>query len=417
MNAIIISIGDELILGQTVDTNASWISQQLAQLGIPVARHLTLPDDAQAIAYHLGRTAPTADLLIVTGGLGPTDDDLTRQALADALDVPLELHQGALEQIETFFDRLGRAMPPTNRVQAMIPETCQPLANHAGTAPGIAGSIQNTPAFFLPGVPAEMKRMFQEALRPALEQLVPSDARQRVICSRALHTIGIGESDLAQRIGDLMQRQSNPIINCTAARGRVTLRLNATAPNPDAGCALLDQAEEQLRDRLGQLIFGRDDETLPAVVGQLLTQHHASLALAESCTGGMLAQALTDVPGASDYLLAGWVVYSNDAKINALNVKAADLQTHGAVSETVVRQLAENARSLAQADYALATTGIAGPTGSTAEKPVGLVYIALAHSRDTIVQRCLFPGDRAGVRRRSLNEALDLLRHHLLDLG
>ena len=415
MNAIIISIGDELTIGQTVDTNAAWISQQLAQIGIPVLKQLTLPDDASAITCHLSSTAAMADLLIVTGGLGPTDDDLTRQALADALDVPLELHQNALEQVQAFFDRLSRPMPPTNRVQAMIPRTCEPVPNHAGTAPGIAARIQNTPAFFLPGVPAEMKLMFQQSIRPAREKLLPPEALQRVIRSRSLHTIGISESDLAQRIGDLMQRGCNPLVNCTAAHACVTIRLNATGPNPDAASALLDQAEGQLRQRLGQLIFGRDDDTLAAVVGRLLTDNNATLALAESCTGGMLAHAFTDIPGASQYLLAGWVVYANDAKINTLNVNAADIDIHGAVSETVARQLAQNARALAHADYVLATTGIAGPAGGTPLKPVGLVYIALAGPHDTLVQRCIFPGDRAGVRLRARNAALDLLRKHLLD--
>ena len=412
MNTIIISIGDELTLGHTVDTNAAWLSEKVAALGLNVLQHLTIPDDIESITQALTRAAQAADIVLATGGLGPTDDDLTRHALARVLGVELQLHQPSLDHIAELFARLDRPMSHRNQIQAMIPAGASVIENPNGTAPGIIASIGPATCFVLPNVPREMKAMFTDTIAPQLAQLTTGKDTQIVI-SRKLHTFGAGESNVAELLGPLMARGLNPVVNSTVAAGIVTIRIDSRAPDPPAARRLIEPIEQQIRQRLGSLIFGVDEQTLAAAAADLLLSHSATLAVAESCTGGLLAKDLTDVPGASDFFLAGWVTYSNQAKTSLLQVPADIIDREGAVSKNVARQLATNARQLAGSDYALGITGIAGPTGGTAEKPVGLVYIALADAQTCQVQACSFRGDRQVVRRRAVNTALNLLRLRL----
>jgi len=413
IKAIIISIGDELTLGRSVDTNSAWLSNQLLPLGITVSQHVTVADDLDWLTTQLQQCSQVADVLLVTGGLGPTQDDLTRYAIAKVLKSDLQLNQRSLEQIEQFFVSLNRTPAPTNRVQAMIPQGCDVMDNTVGTAPGMITQIDGAIAYFMPGVPAEMKQMFADTVRPGLVRLTKGSSDKQVVVSRSLHSTGTGESNIAQMLGDTMARGKNPVVNCTAKTGIVSVRIDSRAADQDAARELIVPVEQEIRQKLGGYVFGADDQTLASVVGELLSSQCKSLAVAESCTGGLLAKDITDIPGASEYFKCGWVTYSNTAKIELLGVDTETTERYGAVSEQVAKQLAYNARRLAGADYAIATTGIAGPAGGTDEKPVGLVYIALADESNVTVTRNMFPGDRQTIRRRTVTTALDMLRKKL----
>ncbi|MCP4708159.1 MAG: competence/damage-inducible protein A [Planctomycetes bacterium] len=416
MKAVILSIGDELVLGQTVDTNAAWLSEELAALGIVVSEHVTVADDIEAIMKQLQRCGAETDMIIATGGLGPTTDDLTRLALAQLLGKPLQLHEASFEQIKRFFEQRGRVMSQANRIQAMFPVGCEVLENKLGTAPGIQGQVDRAMAFFLPGVPREMKEMYRLEIQGNLQRMTAVGGVQKVIITRTLHTIGIGESDIAEKLGKMMDRNRNPIVNCTAAGGKVSLRINAHGAHDVEALCFIEPVEREVKRRLGELVYGKDEDTLASVVSQLLRKHKKTVAVAESCTGGMMSKELTDLPGSSEYFKSGWVVYSNRAKTEFLNVDAELIEKYGAVSEEAARQLAGNARQLADSDYGIGITGIAGPDGGSEEKPVGLVYIGLVDSEQVKVGRYMLGGERAMVRRRAVNTALDVLRRRLIDI-
>ncbi len=409
MKVVILSIGDELILGQTVDTNAAWLSRRCGALGAEVIEHITVGDSVDQIAAVLSGAVEKCDVILATGGLGPTDDDLTRKALAQVLGVDLVFNKAAMDKIQAFYDFLKRPMPQANRIQAMIPAGCEVLDNTCGTAPGIAARIGRTQAFFMPGVPKEMFAMFAGGIEGRLRQ-----AGGGVLITRIIHTCGAGESNIAEMMGDMMTRGRNPLVDCTAHLGLVSLRINARASTEALAREMIAPVEVDLRKCLGRLIFGVDEQTLAEVVAERLKEKKATLATAESCTGGWIAKELTDIAGVSAVYLGGWVVYSNQAKMRDLGVDAATLDREGAVSEAVAGQLAEKACKRAGTDYAIGVSGIAGPAGGTEQKPVGLVYIAIAGGGGTQVERFIFPGDRDGIRRRSVNYALNLLRLRLL---
>ena len=429
MKAIILSVGDELVLGQTVDTNSAWISQQLASAGCDVAAHLTVADDQRAIEQAIEESVGRCDFLLVSGGIGPTEDDLTRQALAACMRVPLEMNTGWLGRLEDFFRKLGRGMPEQNRIQAMIPRGATIIENANGTAAGIDATFvtgdQKTVCrvFVMPGVPKEMKAMFQAVVLPHVQKA----GGGAVILSRTLHTFGMGESWVAEKLGTLMMRQKNPSVGTTVSHGIVSVRINARFPSRDEAQRQLDAATAQCEAALGDLVFGRDDQTLQQIVARLLTDSRKTVATAESCTGGLLAKMLTDIPGSSDFFQQGWVTYSNRAKTERLGVSENLLNVHGAVSEPVVEAMARAARRLARSDFALAISGIAGPTGGTPAKPVGTVCIALASTRSeqsggderfatsSVQARAFtFSGDREMIRDRAAKMALTILRFHLL---
>jgi nicotinamide-nucleotide amidase len=414
MNAIVISIGDELVLGQTVDTNSSWLSRELATIGIPVARHITVPDDLNAIQSAISNSAQQCDILLINGGLGPTKDDLTREALAHALNVPLDPNPDCLQKLENFFSLRGRPMPRSNRVQAMIPRGAKILDNTAGTAPGIHAQLHACRLFAMPGVPSEMKIMFQKSVLPIL--LSANSESAAVILSRALHTFGVGESTIGERLADLMNRNRNPSVGTTVSSGVVSIRINSRFPSRHQASSELEQTAAQCHELLGDLIYGSDDQTLPSVVAHLLTENEIkTVATAESCTGGLLAKMLTDIPGSSRYFQRGWITYSNQAKTDLLDVSPQLLAKDGAVSESVVLAMADSARQKSGATFALAISGVAGPDGGTPAKPVGTVCIAFAHPDHTSTKTYNFPGDRESIRDRSAKMALALLRFHLLN--
>ena len=418
MRSIILSIGDELVLGQTVDTNSAWLSQQLAAVGVSVAAHVTVADDQRAIEQAIEEAVGRCDVLLVSGGIGPTEDDLTRQALAEVMKVPLELDETWLKQLRRFFDRLGRPMPVGNRIQAMVPRGAAMVFNHAGTAAGIDATYvsgdQKTVCrvFVMPGVPKEMKAMFTRDVLPHVKKM----GGGAVILSRTLHTFGLGESAIAEKLGQQMMRDRNPSVGTTVSGGVVSIRINASFASREEATQRLAETEARCRDALGDLVYGADDETLPGVVARLLVESGKTVSTAESCTGGLLAKMLTDIPGSSRYFKQGWVTYSNEAKMKLLHVPAEFLQEHGAVSEQVVMSMAVSAAAQSKSNFSVSISGIAGPEGGSPTKPVGTVCIAvqLADEAAFDARTFHFSGDREMVRDRSAKMALTLLRFHLL---
>ncbi len=408
MNAIIIGVGDELTSGQTIDTNGAYLARKLTEKGISVAAHYTVGDSLAEIAEAIARAAQHAQFVLVSGGLGPTEDDLTRQALAKALGRELALDEPSLARIEEFFRRRGRTMAAVNRIQAMIPAGCEVLANTQGTAPGIAAKLGQTEIFLLPGVPHEMRQMFRHQIAPRLKGTAD------VILQRVVHTFGLGESDLSEKLTDLTDRRANPTVGITAAAGLVSIRITARAKNIIDARKQADEVAGQITSRLGSSIIGTDDQTMAGVVGDLLRRRQATLAVAESCTGGMVGKMITEAAGSSEYFLGGVIAYADEVKQELLDVPQELQAAHGAVSEQAARAMAEGGRKRLASDYCLSITGIAGPAGGSEAKPVGLVYIALACPDGTWVYKHVFPGDRQAVRRRSTLAALNYLRLKLL---
>lgn len=401
----LISIGNELLSGQTVNSNSAYLSGELLSAGIPVASTYVIADEIDAIVRAFNLASVDADVVIATGGLGPTDDDLTRQALAKFLGVELELRDELLEKIENFFVSRNRQMPAKNTIQACIPTGAKALAN-IGTAPGIMVESRGKWFFALPGVPVEMKRMFAESVLPELRLFTD---KQTVVVKK-LRCFGAGESTIAERLDTMMQRGRNPEINCTVASGIITLHIVATAEDEEKARQMVQKDETALRSILGELIYGTAEQSLAQVVGEELVRQQKTIAVAESCTGGLLAKMLTDIPGASGYFRCGWITYSNEAKISELAVPDGLIAEYGAVCEQVAESMAQGARNKADTDFAIAITGIAGPTGGTEQKPIGLVYISVDSERETQTKHYIFSHDRQAIRRRAAQTALNMLR-------
>jgi len=413
MGVELLTIGTELLLGQIVDTNASWMAQRLAEAGIDVFYKSTVGDNWGRIEAAIRLAMSRADVLIMTGGLGPTEDDLTREVLAAVLNRPLRLDQAVLQHIEERFARRRVAMAENNRKQAMVPEGAEVLHNPRGTAPGLLLKSDGRVLVCMPGVPSEMKPMMLDQVIPKIRDVF--GIRSRIV-SRVLKACGISESTLDQRIGDYFREMRNPTIGVLAHMGEIHVRLTCKGEDPAEIARLLDDLEVKIRERLGHLIFGRDDERLEAVVGRLLRERAATLALAESCTGGLIASRLTDVPGSSDYVERGVVAYSVPAKQQLLAVSPELVRTHGVVSLEVAKAMAEGIRRQAGTTFGLATTGIAGPTGGTPERPVGSVCVALAWEGGSGAREFRLLGEREQVKYRGAQMALEILRRHLLGI-
>ena len=423
MNAIILSIGDELVLGQTVDTNSAWLAAKLAELGIACLQHQTVADDAEATTRAVTQAAKLTDVVLITGGLGPTGDDLTRQALASAMGVELVEDAQRVAELEAFFARRGRPMPQVNRVQALHPAGTVTISNTNGTAPGIKGDLDGATLYVMPGVPSEMRAMYEAAIEPELAELAAAAAGGgRVILSTKINTFGWGESHVAEALGELMARDRNPKVGTTVANGYVSVRVRSEAADRGQASDALDDTIRQINERLGAIVFGTDDESLEAAVVSLLERRGRRLVTVESCTGGLLAEMVTNVPGCSAVYPGGWVVYSNVLKMQQLDVPRQVIDEQGAVSEKTVRLLAEHALRKADADVSLSVSGVAGPGGGTEDKPVGTVWIGMGMRSESSTDRidtsaiCLrLNGDREAIRDRSAKSALQLLRFHLMD--
>ncbi len=410
MKAEILTIGDELLRGEIVDSNKALLAERLLQLDIETRFQSSVRDDPADMEDALRRAARRADVVLVSGGLGPTRDDLTIDVLATAFDRKLVLHEPSLAAIRDFFARMGRERAAVNAKQAWIPEGAEALPNPIGTAPGCLLVAGEVPIFCLPGVPRELARMMDEQVLPRIEARC---AGRAVVRARILRTFGMGESSLEEALAGIAQD------------GAVTLGFRTAFPDnllrPLARAATVAEAEAKLdavctaiRERLGALVYAEGDEPLEAVAGRLLRERGMTLAVAESCTGGLLAERVTHIAGASDYFLGGVVAYANAAKQALLGVPAELLDRHGAVSEPVARAMAEGARERFGADLALATTGVSGPGGGSAEKPVGTVCIALAREGGTHAERFVFPLDRARHRSLTAQIGLDWVRRTLL---
>jgi nicotinamide-nucleotide amidase len=409
-SAEIITIGTEMLLGDLVDTNTAWLSARLAALGVGVYRHSTIGDNRERIIAALKEAASRADLVVTTGGLGPTSDDLTNECLAVVTGHGMVEYPEARTHVDEMFRKFGRKPTSNNYKQALFPEGTELIPNPLGTAMGALLEADGTLFATLPGVPSEMKRMFEETLEPLIQ-----DRSEGSIISKTLWFAGIGESALAEQVQDFLDA-TDPTVAPLAGQGKVRLRITTRAATPEEAEEKIAPVEKEILSRLGDYYFGEDDETLEGAVGRLLKERGATLALAESCTGGLLAKRLTDIAGSSAYFKEGLVTYSNESKERLLGVPHEMLLEHGAVSEPVARKMAERARKIAGADYGLSVTGIAGPDGGTKEKPVGIVFVGLSDAGGTFAERLdlsAWAKSRGAIRERSANRAFDLLRVRL----
>jgi PncC family amidohydrolase len=495
MKSIILSIGDELVLGQTVDTNSAWLSKQLAAVGCDIAGHATVPDDQKLIEEAIRTAAGQCDVLLISGGIGPTEDDLTRQAMAAVMGVELEMNQVWLAKLTDLFKSRNREMPEINKIQAMIPRGAEMIDNTAGTAAGIRATLgipslhplnkslasgkaltpqsgikfdqlvseeymermfgkdyksykplrefteqdllerrrilefaelyrkwgSGTPmeVFVMPGVPKEMKTMFTRDVLPYIRE----KSGGAVILSRTLHTFGMGESAVAEKLGLLMKRDRSPSVGTTVANNIVSLRINARYPTLAQAQAQMESTTAECEKALGDLIFGRDEKSLPEVIADLLTVGEKKLvvSVAEGVTGGLLAKMLTDLPGSGDYFSQGWVTFSNLSMYERLGVPTDVINVYSPTSEPVAEAMARSARRLSKSTYALAVTGVAGPEGGRPTIPVGTICIALAKPdpadrAGTLVDKRTFQlmGDREMIRDRACKMALTMLRFELM---
>jgi len=414
LTAAVLTIGTELLRGRIVNTNSAWISQRLTEAGIDVVYQATVGDDLTDILAALQQAVRGASLVIMTGGLGPTKDDLARESLSEFTGRPLEVDPAAVEHLQAFFARRGFSFTGNNVKQASRPEGAELVENVCGTAPGVYLEHDGVAYIAVPGPPSEMREMLERSVLPRLIDRLGESARYRQI--RHLHLCDIGESAAAQALADLMDLDANPRVASYASPGEVVLELTARGASEAEALVMLDRTEAAIRERLGAAVYGIGEENMEAALGRALREAGATIATAESCTGGLIASRITDLPGASDYFLEGLVTYSNEAKMALLGVPEALLAEHGAVSEEVARAMAEGCRQKAGSDYAIAVTGIAGPTGGTAEKPVGLVYIAVADRAGAEVVRQTWPGTRSQFKARVSQTALNMARKRVLGI-
>jgi nicotinamide-nucleotide amidase len=414
MNAEIVAIGTELLLGQNVDTNSAWLAQQLALLGVDVYGFQQVGDNEKRMEAAIKGACERSQVVITTGGLGPTVDDLTRKVAAKVGQKTLVYYENIAKAMEAKFFKTGKPFPQSNLNQAFIPQGATMIPNPVGTAPGFILKIDKTHLVTLPGVPSEMKAMFEQTVKPFLKGLEPVIS---IIKSRVYRTTGMSESRLNEKIADIFESSKNPTIGVLAHPEGVDIRLTAKAPNEEEADKLIDALGKVLLTRLPNNIYGLDKDELESIVGQMLTTRHMTLATAESCTGGLISRRITQVSGSSNYFLRGYVVYSNEAKSDMLKVDPKIIKNKGAVSAEVAEALAVNARTQSAASMAISTTGIAGPTGGTEEKPVGLVYIGLSDDQTTHTFKFQFTGDREVVQLKASQAALEILRRHCLGLS
>ena len=406
MKLEVITIGSELLLGLIVDTNAAELGRALAGAGAVVVRHLSVPDRPEAIRAAISESLERTGFVITTGGLGPTRDDMTKREVAALFRKPLRLDEGVLRSLEERFRRLGRPMPAVNRTQAEVPEGATVLPNPRGTAPGLWVEDEGRVVVMLPGVPSEMRGLLAE-------QVLPRIARRSaglVVRSRTVRTTGIAESALAERVGAIEEEIAPLALAYLPSLEGVDLRVTAWGLREDEAERRLATTEALLRERAAEHYYGGDGTDLAAVVLDQLRARKARMVVAESCTGGLLGSRVTAVPGASDVFIGGVVAYDNVVKSGMLEVPRELLERHGAVSEEVVSAMAQGVQRRFAAEAALAITGIAGPSGGTAEKPVGTVWIAARLGVEGRALKRIFPGDRGEIRARGAQAALDLLR-------
>lgn len=412
MKVEIITIGDELLIGQTVDTNSAWMARELNKAGISVYQRTAVPDERDRILIALAEAALRVNIVLITGGLGPTKDDLTKPTLCEYFGTDLVMNQEVLSRIEAYFTQSGRPMLESNRMQAMLPASCEVLNNPRGTAQGMWFEKDRIVYVSMPGVPYEMQGIMAEEVLPRLKARFDLPA----IFHRTLLTQGIGESYLAEIIKD-WENSLEPLgirLAYLPSPGLVKLRMTTYGSDMQALRTVVDSKASELLQIAGKFIFGEEEDTLEALIGRLLAANGATLALAESCTGGSISQMITSISGCSQYYLGSVTAYSNEAKVSLLGVSKELIARHGAVSAEVAEAMASGAQRKFNSSYALATTGVAGPTGGSADKPVGLVWIGVAGPNGSVSHRFQFGIERERNIRRASLMALDLLRKELL---
>jgi len=421
MKAEIICIGTELLLGHLVNTNQSTLSRKLAELGIDSYYQITVGDNPQRLKDTIKTSLSRSDIVITTGGLGPTVDDITTKAISQAVGKKLVFHKSILKKIENHFKRRNIKMPSENRVQAYIPEGSIEIPNKTGTAPGFIININKKLLITLPGPPYEMQRMMDEHVVKYLKKKLKLKS---IIKTRTIRITGLAESQVNARVKDLLKMGGKTTVGIYAKPSIIELKITSKAQSESQANKEIKAVENKIIKRFGDLIFGFDGQSIEEVVGGLLSKKKKTLSVAESCTGGLVCDMITNVPGSSKYFLSGVIAYSNETKINILDVPSELIRQFGAVSEEVALFMAASMRNISKSDYALSVTGIAGPTGGIVNpagggsafggKPVGLVYIGLATSKKTIARKCNFTGERKVIKYRAAIAAIDLLRHELL---
>ena len=411
MKAEIISIGSELTSGQNLDTNSQWLSRRLAEIGIPVGWHTTIADNLADNIAAMKVAQERAQLVLATGGLGPTQDDLTREVLAACAGVELVFHQESFERMQQMFARYGRSMPERNRVQAMHPAGATVLRNDRGTAPGIWMQIGSCWIAAMPGVPSEMHAMFEEQVKP---RLLEQGMGAGVLVERKLNCFGAGESAVEQNLLDLTRRGQVPEVGITVGDATISLRILARSATVREAEAQIAPVEQTIRERLGDLVFGAGDEDLADVVLRLLTEKRKTLATAEGVTAGLVAERLSRVPGASSTFHGGVIAYDNRLKAEMLAVPQSLLDAEGAVSARVAETMAASCRIRFRTDYAISSVGIAGPSGASPGKPIGLVWVGLAWEGGASSRTVSWHGSRTEVQSRTAKLALNHLRLKLL---
>lgn len=409
MKAEIITVGTEILLGDIVNTNSQFLAKELALLGVDVYYQSTVGDNEKRLYESFEESLNRSDIVITTGGLGPTNDDITKEVAAKYFKQDLELHESSWQNIMNYFNKIGIEPTSNNKKQAYFPKECTILKNNNGTAPGAVLKKDNKYIILLPGPPKEMVAMFNESVKPYIEKLTNT-----TLVSKTIRLIGIGESTLETEVMDIIQNQCNPTIAPYAQDGEVTLRITAKVKNKEDAKPLIEDMEKKIENRVGKYIYGYDNTTLEEVVAKLLVDRNLTIAVSESCTGGMVSSALINYPGISSIFKEGCVTYSNEAKINRLGVKKETLGKYGAVSEETAIEMAIGIAKNFNTNIGISTTGIAGPGGGTDEKPVGLVYMGIYINGETTVKKFNFTGDRHKIRTRATKSLLNELRIELM---
>ena len=411
MKAEILAVGTELLMGQITNTNAQYISSKLPLVGVGVYYHTVVGDNAERLEKSLSLALERCDVVITTGGLGPTQDDLTKETVSRLMGKKLVLHQESLTKIKCFFENLHRSMTINNEKQAYFPEGCIIMKNNNGTAPGCIIENGEKVVIMLPGPPSEMKPMFDEQVMPYFMEKCDFKLE-----SKFLRIFGIGESALEDMLLDLIDGQTNPTLATYAKDGEVTLRLTARV-NPDENAdEIISPMLSEIKKRTGDALYSLEDEPLDLVAAKLLLEKNITISTAESCTGGLVSEILTNIPGISKVFMGGSVTYSNQSKSDLLGVKEETLSQYGAVSKQTAAEMAEGIREKLATDIAVSVTGIAGPDGGTPEKPVGLVFVALASKDGTVIKQLNLWGSRNRIRNVTALHVFDMIRRHVLGL-
>lgn len=409
MNAELLSVGTELLLGEIVNTDAQFLGEELSSLGINVYYQTVVGDNKERLTQALKMALSRADIVITSGGLGPTPDDLTKEVIAECMGKTLLFDQTSYDAMAAYFARVGRHMTENNKKQAMLPEGCIILPNHHGTAPGCIIEKDQKTVVMLPGPPTELTKMYLESVKPYLRRKT-----DHILYSRVYRIFGVGESAVAQKLAELMEKSQNPTVAPYAKTGEVHLRVTAACKDEREGEQLIDRVDGLIRRDFGEFVYSTNGNSMAEETVRLLKEQKFTVSAAESCTGGLFAKQITDVPGASSVLGASFITYSNEAKNTVLDVLEQTLKEHGAVSPETAREMAQGARLKSGADFGIGITGIAGPDGGSDQKPVGLVYVAIADGRDIQVKELRLNGTRDAVRSVTCLHAFDLLRRKIL---